>query len=54
MIRFRNSIDAESEDAEIFTLTPPTSTDDQVAWKQLYIDGLTRAEGDSLPTVNFD
>jgi hypothetical protein len=53
-VRFANNSDAEGDVNKVVTLAPPTSTDDQEAWRQLYVDGLTQADGKSLRIVNFD
>jgi hypothetical protein len=52
-VRFAHSPDAEGDVNQGVTLAPPTSTDDQEAWKQLYADGLAQADGKSLRVVNF-
>jgi hypothetical protein len=54
LVRFVNNLDAEGDVNQVVTLAPPTSTDDQEAWKQLYADGLAQADGKSLRVVNFD
>jgi hypothetical protein len=54
LVRFVDSPDAEGDANQVVTLAPPTSTDDQEAWKQLYADGLAQADGKSLRVINFD
>jgi hypothetical protein len=54
LVRFANSPDAEGDVNQLVTLAPPTSTDDQEAWKQLYADGFAQADGKSSRVVNFD